>query len=379
MVLRPFWLNLIEDVWKGRPVLWLWGVPDLGKTELARSLPHSEYFDCALPEVQARLKEPGLFFIGLQGRRAVLDHIHRLEDPPRFLGGVMELFPSCKIVAVAPLPYPSAVKQADPLAGKRASLHLGPLTLTDLEGFGTTHLETRLLHGGLPRSFAADGITERFRAEWMEKLWDTGLARRFHIRRRSGFSTLLNYLWSSSPEPLDSAAAARACGLSRETVAKYMRAMSDAGLLFPLKPYATRRPTELMERLRPYAFDTGFVVRARGWARPGPEEYGLLWKHFVLNELLARSQGRGLHYWRDRRGHEVDFVLARKRAEPAAILCAWPSQAFDPAPLKAFRRQYPKGPSWVVCPDILLPVHRAFGRTDATMTNLEGLIKELEG
>jgi predicted AAA+ superfamily ATPase len=42
------------------------------------------------------------------------------------------------------------------------------------------------------------------------------------------------------------------------------------------------------------------------------DDLGLLWEHYVLNELHAQLQTRRLNYWRDRQGHEVDFVLARR-------------------------------------------------------------------
>ena len=43
-----------------------------------------------------------------------------------------------------------------------------------------------------------------------------------------------------------------------------------------------------------------------------------LWEHFVLNEIHAALQTRRIHYWRDKRGHEVDFVLTRRGGNPIA-------------------------------------------------------------
>jgi len=30
-----------------------------------------------------------------------------------------------------------------------------------------------------------------------------------------------------------------------------------------------------------------------------------------------------MHYWRDKRGHEVDFVIARRHGPPIAVECKW--------------------------------------------------------
>ena len=63
-----------------------------------------------------------------------------------------------------------------------------------------------------------------------------------------------------------------------------------------------------------FGFDTGFVAYYRGWHPLRREDLGTLWEHFVLNELHASLQTRGIRYWRDKQGHEVDFVVRAGRA-----------------------------------------------------------------
>ena len=58
-----------------------------------------------------------------------------------------------------------------------------------------------------------------------------------------------------------------------------------------------------------YGFDTGFVSYYRGWQALRNEDLGLLWEHFVLNEIHGRLQRRDLRYWRNKHGAEVDFAL----------------------------------------------------------------------
>ncbi len=60
---------------------------------------------------------------------------------------------------------------------------------------------------------------------------------------------------------------------------------------------------------------------------------GTLWEHFVLNEIMARSQSREVFYWRDKRGHEVDIVIATHRKRPVAIECKRSANNFDPTNL----------------------------------------------
>jgi predicted AAA+ superfamily ATPase len=66
---------------------------------------------------------------------------------------------------------------------------------------------------------------------------------------------------------------------------------------------------------------------------------GILWEHLVLNEIQAQLQTRRVHYWRNKGGNEVDFVLAGRGQKPIAIECKWSASNFDPAGMQAFRRR----------------------------------------
>lgn len=80
----------------------------------------------------------------------------------------------------------------------------------------------------------------------------------------------------------------------------------------------------------------------RGWTSLRAEDLGRLWEHFVLNELTARLQPLALRYWRDKHGHEVDFIWIPRGRRPVALECKWSARDFDPTPLLVFARAYPK-------------------------------------
>jgi predicted AAA+ superfamily ATPase len=90
------------------------------------------------------------------------------------------------------------------------------------------------------------------------------------------------------------------------------------------------------------------------------EDKGVLWEHFVLNEIQSRSQDADVRYWRDKHGHEVDFILPGRGGTPMAIECKWSAKSLEATSLQAFRRRYPRGENWLVAQD----VDRAFSRTD---------------
>lgn len=145
-----------------------------------------------------------------------------------------------------------------------------------------------------------------------------------------------------------------------------------------VRPFSSRRSTEIVAAPKVYGFDTGFVSYYRGWDTARPEDLGILWEHFVLNEMQGRLQQRAPRYWRNKQGAEVDFVLPRRgSAGPIAIECKWKGDSFEPAPLAAFRRVYPAGPSFVVAADVDVPYRRSFDGFEAEFVSLEQLIERL--
>jgi hypothetical protein len=102
-------------------------------------------------------------------------------------------------------------------------------------------------------------------------------------------------------------------------------------------------------------------ARVRGWQELRDQDLGILWEHFVLNEMMAYLQTREVGYWRDERGHEMDFVLAGGRKSPLAIECKWFADRFDPGNLVAFRTQHPDGENVVLAEDITRSFTRNYG------------------
>ena len=97
----------------------------------------------------------------------------------------------------------------------------------------------------------------------------------------------------------------------------------------------------------------------------------------MLNEIHGRLQTRQINYWRDKRGHEIDFVLSERQQPPIAIECKWSASDFHSSGVEAFRRQYRKGNTYVVAMDVDRSYRRSYGGTEVRFVSLAGLIKAL--
>jgi len=377
MVQRRFWLKKVEAAWNRRSIVWLSGVRRAGKTVLSQSLPDTEYFDCELPRVRRMLEDPEVFLRERGEKTVVLDEIHRLENPSEVLKIAADHFRKMKVLATGSSSLSASAKFRDTLAGRKEELWLTPMTLADLEDFGRTDLHHRLLHGGLPPFFLSESLPEREFQEWMDAYWAKDIQELFRLERRQSFQRFAELLMAQSGGIFEASKFARPCEVSRTTIANYLAVLEATFVVHVLRPYSSHKSTEIVSAPKVYGFDTGFVCYHRGWHTLRPDDMGFLWEHFVLNEMHARLQSRSIQYWRDKRGHEVDFVLARRRKPALAIECKWSAAEFDPINLQAFRRHYPHGDNLVVANDVDRSFSRSYGDLSVKFVGLGALVSEL--
>lgn len=359
-------------------MLWLAGVRRAGKTFLCRSLDDVEYHDCELPRTRRLMEDPEGFLEERRGRRIVLDEVHRLANPSELLKIAADHFPETRILATGSSTLEATAKFRDTLAGRKETVWLLPMIAPDLEDFRAGDLRHRLLHGGLPPFFLAERVPERDFQDWVDAYWAKDVQELFRLERRWSFQRFLELLFAQSGGVFEATRFAAPCEVSRQTISNYLAALEETFVAHVVRPYSTRRATEIVAAPKVYGFDTGFVCYYRGWDTLRDDDLGLLWEHFVLNEIQGRLQTRTIRYWRNKQGAEVDFVLLpRGGAGPIAVECKWAAASFDPGSLASFRRLYPEGDTFVVAADVGAPYRRSYDGFDASFVSLESLIERL--
>ncbi len=380
MVKRSFWIKRIEDRWKKKSILWLAGVRRAGKTTLCQSLKEVDYFDCELPRVRRLMEDPEAFLEDKKGKRIVLDEIHRLANPTELLKIAADHFPEVKIIATGSSTLQASSKFRDTLTGRKEEIWLTPMIMADLREFGNKSIEHRLHRGGLPPFFLNDDYPERDFQEWMDSFWARDIQELFRLEKRASFQKFLELLFVNSGGIFEATTYTGPCEMSRGTVANYLHVLEATRTAHILSPFTTRKPTEIISAPKVYTFDSGFVSYHKGWHQPRPEDFGILWEHLVLNELMAHGEQSSLiHYWRDKQKHEIDFVLSEKGEPPLAIECKWKEQSFDPKNLCLFRSHYPEGKNWIVSSDIDHPYRRKTGNLSLEFMNCGHLKQKLAG
>jgi predicted AAA+ superfamily ATPase len=374
---RPFWTDALTRLWKSRSIIWFPGVRRAGKTTICQSLPGIEYFDCELPRQRRPMDDPEAFLESLKGKHVVLDEVHRLRNPSELLKIAADHFPTVRIIATGSSTLGATRKFRDSLAGRKAELWLTPAMSADLESFQVEDFSRRLYRGGLP-PFLLASPPERDFQEWLEAYWAKDIQELFRLERRQSFLQFVELILTSSGGIFEATRYARACEVSRPTITNYLSVLETTLVAHVVRPYSSGKVAEIVAAPKVYGFDTGFVCYYRGWLHPRADDMGLLWEHYVLNELHARMQSRRVNYWRDKQGHEVDFVLARRGHPLIAIECKWTAGDFDAVSLKAFATRYPRAELFVVAHDVGRSYRKNYGALEVRFANLEALMSALD-
>lgn len=378
MIKREYWVNKIEQAWAKRSIIWFPGVRRAGKTSICKSLPDCEYFDCELPRVRQMMEDPENFLKALGTKRVVLDEIHRLQNPSELLKIAADHYPDTKIIATGSSTLSASKKFKDTLTGRKVKIWLPPMLFHEKELFGNSHLQHRLLYGGLPPFFMQNKLPETEFTEWVDDYWAKDIQELFNITNKYSFQRFMELLLANSGNIFEATKYAAPCEVSRKTITKYLHTLQQTYVAHVIKPYTSYAPTEIVSAPKVYGFDTGFVCHYKGWLDLRREDLGSLFEHIVLNEMLGRFPNCKVRYWRDKAKNEIDFVYLKNRHKaPITIECKWSANNFNFKALAKFRTLYPEGENFVVAND----VDRSFTKTSGDITvkcvNLKSLIEDL--
>ena len=379
MIKRNDWIERIEKALETRTIIWLAGVRRVGKTTLCQSLENIEYFDCELPRIRRQMEDPQDFLDSLHGKRVVLDEIHRLPNPSELLKIAADHYPDVHIIATGSSSLGASSKFGDTLTGRKRDIWLTPMTFQDMVEFENTLIPHRMLHGGFPYFFMEKTPPEAEFQEWMDAYWSKDIQELFRLERKFSFQRFVELLLLNSGGVFEATKYATPCEISRTTITNYLSVLSETYVAHVIKPFNTHRANEIVSAPKIYAFDTGFVCAFRGWLSWRPEDYGILWEHLVLNELQATLPRKSIRYWRDKRGHEVDFVITGHNSNtPTAIECKWSADGFHSRGLTAFRRLYPDGNNIIVAHDVDMPYKRTIKGIPVTFHSLQTISQALQ-
>ena len=382
---RPFWQKLIYEAWKEKNIIWLMGVRRVGKTSLCNSIENIEYFDCERPRVRQLFVDPEAFLESQKGKRLILDEIHRLDNPSEILKLAADYYPDIKIIATGSSTLGASKKFKDTLTGRKKEIWLTPMLLEEMDIFGPEDLRHRFLFGGFPAFFSKKILPEADFQEWIDAYWAKDIQDMFTVGKRYSFQKFANLLLANSSGIFEATKYTDVCEVTRSTISNYLDVLEETFVVHVIRPYSTHKATEIVSAPKVYGFDTGFISYAKGRTELREEDLGFMWEHCVLNEIQGKLQTRLINYWRDKRGHEIDFVLVSRSQESVdAIECKFIISPDDEnfnalkKNFENFRKIYPEGENYIVASNIDTSIKRTREGLTINFVNPKELINRLQ-
>ena len=379
--LRPRWfVKNLEAALKVLPVTVVTGARQTGKTTLVKSLgPARAYFtlddvgvlDQAERHPDALLHSRPVTLDEVQRTPPLLLAVKRAVDEQRRAGDFL-LTGSANLLLMG--------RVADTLAGRAIYLELPPFcpaewqqrknALRPLDRLFAPDFDFRewpaetgdwpawLLRGGYPPALAIASDSDR--TLWFSAYVQTYLER--DLRQLSAVSSLPDFqrvmalAAHRTGRLLNQADVARDAALTHPTTHRHLNLLETGCLVTRIRPFATNPNVALVKTPKLLWTDCGLAASLAGIKTPAAAtarpDSGF-WLEQTLYQTLQTWRAldplqRKLHFWRDRPGHEVDFILEQNGQLVALEIKSGSTvTSSDAAGIRAFRGSLKKNQSLV--------------------------------
>ena len=319
LIPRTYHVSQIMSRMEQNPVVAIIGARQVGKTTITHEIATLikmpiHRFDLEDPEDLARLNEPKLALKDLTGL-VIIDEIQRKP----------ELFPLLRVLADRDDKAAQflILGSASPKLLKQSSESLaGRISYYSLNGFAVDEIDSKdelklWIRGGFPRSYLASSEKESF--AWRKDFIRTFLERDipqlgFHIPAMTlhrFWNMLAHYhgqIWNGSE-------LGRAFGMSHASVKRYVDLLTDALVVWQLKPWYQNMSKRQVKAPKVYIRDSGILHGLLGiesfLALEKHPKIGASWEGFVLSELLhqLKVEPSEAYFWATHAGAELDLLV----------------------------------------------------------------------
>jgi predicted AAA+ superfamily ATPase len=337
---RPFYLNIWRELSSEKPMIFVAGPRQSGKTTLANMISDSHvnhlYFNWDIPQDRARLIENPFFFEELERKNGsrpliVIDEIHKYKDWKNYLKGVYDRFNMEFLFLVSGSGRLDIYqKGGDSLAGRYYQFHLWPFTLKELSETirGIQDFRSNLLDviiderpdmkeiwssleklSGFPEPYLTGHETSyrRWSNTYSNQLIREDIRDLTNIKAIGDLETLYYLLPSKVGSPLSVPSLSSDLKLAYNTIRSWLETFQRFFLIISLTPW-TRKITRAIQKERKiYVWDTPRIKNpaARFENMVALELYRAV---TIWNDL---GWGRfALHFIKNKEQQEVDFLIA---------------------------------------------------------------------
>ena len=303
------------------PSVTVTGPRQSGKTTLCRALfPDRPYRSLEAPDDRAFAVEDPRAFLAQFPDGAVIDEVQRVPDLLSYLQGAIDDDPTPGrwiLSGSQNLALIESVSQS--LAGRTALHQLLPLSWNEVRRFPDhpATLEEAIMTGGYPRILDQ----ELDPSEWLRSYVGTYIERDVRAISNVGdlgaFQRFLGLCAGRTGQLLNYSSLADDCGITQPSAKSWFSILEASFIAFHLPVFSGKVRKRLIKMPKLHFLDTGLACWLLGIRTPeqlvSHPLRGVLFETWVASEVLKHrthhGETRGLSYYRERGGGELDLVV----------------------------------------------------------------------
>lgn len=319
MVKQRYIQSLIEEYMEIFPAVGILGPRQVGKTTLVKNLSWGKnkiYLDLEKASDRAKLSDAELFLTNHQDSTVILDEIQLMPELfAELRSSIDEDRRPGRFILLGSASPDLIRSSSDSLAGRIGYIELTPFTLDEVL---VEEMKRLWMRGGYPLSFLAS--TERISNLWRENFIKTYIERDLGLLGLNTDPKLVERFWIMLAHAQGSLwngdNFARALGITRPTVTRYLEFLEGSFMVRILQPYHRNVKKRLVKSPKVYIRDTGLLH-----ALVGVKSYdelinqlliGASWETFVIEQIInVLGPDYQYYFYRTHQGAECDLMLVK--------------------------------------------------------------------
>lgn len=340
--------EISKIIWKistERPALLLTGAQQTGKTSLLNQLfPEYQYVSLDLPLEAKQASENGQYFLDSHGTPIVIGEVQYSPELFRYVKINIDRNRAVngRYIMIGSQKFSLMKGISESLAGRVSILNLHTLSARELQNHFKVELTATqtlewLLKGGYPEIFEKNLDSHRFFSDYVATYIERDVRQLINIRHIREFDQFLRLLAIRSGQIFSMSRIATEVGVSTHTIKSWIGVLEASNLIYLLRPFYRNFGKRIIKSPKLYFLDTGLLcylsnIPSLEVLRNNPL-LGAYFETFAFGQLLRDLHNQGIadeiYYYRDKDGHEVDFLIPQGN-QVCLYECKWNDESGVP-------------------------------------------------
>jgi uncharacterized protein len=305
-------------------------------------------------------ENPDAFYVRYMKPYAIIffDEIQRIEDSGRILKYLYDTYHPRIVVSGSSAPD-IAVQSLQYLVGRVSIVEIFPLSLHEFLHYKDPNLYSAIkngndnafvrdiqllvseymMYGGYPRVVLEESHEGKLRV--LANIYDTLLLREvrdlFGLVDTEKLQKFIAAIALNQGNLTEYKMLAKASGYSFDSVKKFLALLNQVYVVRTIAPYFSNKLKEIVKAPKVYFIDSGLRNHAVHDFRDHALriDKGNMLEALTL-ALLSAPSHTTIHFWRDKAGHEIDFVRLGEGLVPELFECKWEYRSISQETLDAF-------------------------------------------